>query len=477
MQKENVFIPLYRSFAFRYLLSIGIIEKLSKEYKLVFFINLNNKKFFEKYLSHYNPIFEDINKYDKKVYFFRLKIFVNILKKFYNGKSNNLKNNSHKVWKVKYKQEIKSKKFFFLIFPLAYFLNNSKLLRKIFLKLEEIFDNTKNFDEYFKKYNPKLLLITSYGYDFDQYFTKSAKKNNCKTISIIYSWDNPTSKGYKSSDSDFYIVWNNNMKQELITFQDIKEKKIIICGTAHWDSFHNNINNKEKIRNAFLNENGLSKKRKIILFFSSSPRDFNNAYEKIDYICNELRDDSDFLVIARMHPLYMDKELCKKYLNNDNTFYENKLIKKYQDNLIFFNPQIIKFGSNTNEVFYPLEDLQILSKLYCSAGVLLNEYSTTLLEGMIFDLPVINVSIGNYRNTNLSIKFYNQHHHLWRLQKYNAIIECDNYKDIKKNIDDIFSGNDITKSNRKLLINNEININRGCAGNQIIKEIKKILNN
>ena len=49
------------------------------------------------------------------------------------------------------------------------------------------------------------------------------KSKGCKTISIVYSWDNPSSKGYKLSNSDLYLVWNETMKKEMVIFQDIEE--------------------------------------------------------------------------------------------------------------------------------------------------------------------------------------------------------------------------------------------------------------
>lgn len=477
MKKENVFIPLYRSFGFRYLLSIGIFEQLSKDYKIIFFIDFKHKKFFESYLKKYDAIFEDINDYHFIKKFTRISNFLKLLKMFINGQKKYFKNNSHVVWNVKHKEELNKKNFYFLIKIFAIFLNKFFFARKIFNFLDTLIDNPKYLEQFYKKYTPKLLIITSYGYDLDQYFVRWAKIEGCKTISIIYSWDNPSSKGYKSSDSDYYLVWNENMKKELIIFHDIEEKKIKICGTAHWDTFYNDLQNKVSIKANFFKKWNLNLDQKIILFFSSSPRDFSNAFEKIDKICQFFRKNQNYMLIARMHPHYIDKNICKRFLGNNNEYYEKKLLYKYSKNLIFINPKVIPFGSKSNEVFYPLEDIEVLKELYCSADLLLNEYSTTLLEGCIFDLPIVNVAIGKYRNTDLPISFYGEHHHLWRLKKYNAIIECNNYDSLEKTIDDILNGKDEKKENRKKLLDFEMNINRGNSSNKIIEEIMSIAKN
>ena len=187
------------------------------------------------------------------------------------------------------------------------------------------------------------------------------------------------------------------------------------------------------------------------------------------------KDNINILIIARMHPLYLDDKVCKKYLEFDHKFYEKKILEKYNNQIIFKNPRIEKFGENSNEVFYPVEDLEELKKLYSSASVFLNEYSTTLLEASIFDLPIINVAVGNYRNTRMGIEFYDQHHHLHRLKKYNAITECKNYISLKKEITSILSGEDKVKLNRRKMINEEIQINSGTASKIIIDKIYEIL--
>ncbi len=474
MNKKYVFIPLYRSFGFRYLQATEVIKKLSKNYKVILFVDFKKKNFFEDFFRDYDVILEDL-KVDNLNFtnFPKFRNFVFFIKKFFNGKEKEYYNNCHNLWKIKFKDEMKSKKIVFLTNFCALLLNNSKFLRKLFFFLENRFDRKKFLTEYFDKYSPVLLITTSYGYDYDQFFIREAKNKKCKTVSIIYSWDNPTSKGYKSSNSDLYLVWNENMKKELIVFHDIEEKKIKISGIAHWDIFHQDIKNKNQIKNKFFKENNFNKDDKILLFFSSSPRDFNNAYEKIEKLCKIFIDNKNIKIIARMHPLYMNKKLCKKYCGKSNDFFEERLTTKYQGTLIFKNPKIIEYGDKMDEVIYPIDDINNLKKLYSSASILLNEYSTTLLEGIIYDLPIINVAIGNYRNTNLPIKIYSYHHHLKRLENYKAVFECENYDSLESKIKEILNGNDKSKLNRKKLFDQELSNFKGEASEKIVQEIFK----
>mgnify|MGYP001222420926 CR=1 FL=1 len=228
-----------------------------------------------------------------------------------------------------------------------------------------------------------------------------------------------------------------------------------------------------KLKFIFLGDAGVGKTSIVRRHIPNMYSDTYTSTIGVDYI-HYYRDKPNYLLIARMHPLYMDPNICRKFLGETNKYYENKLLSKYSKKLIFINPEVIPFGSKSNEVFYPLKDIEILKELYCSAHLLLTEYSTTLLEGFIFDLPVINVAIGNYRNTNLPIRFIGNHHHLWRLKKYNVITECENYKDLKLIINNIVNGEDKTIVFRREFVKAEININPGNASKKIIDEILNI---
>ena len=100
---------------------------------------MQHKEFFQSYLEKYDVIFEDINKYNLKTNFPIIKDFIYLLKKFVNGQKKNLKNNSHIVYNIKFKEEIEKKKFFFLIKPISFFLNKFLILRKILVLIENFF--------------------------------------------------------------------------------------------------------------------------------------------------------------------------------------------------------------------------------------------------------------------------------------------------------------------------------------------------
>ncbi len=473
--KKYIFLPLYRSFGFRYLISSGLIKNLAKRFTIVVFIDIEKRSFYEPYFDGIDVIYEnlDTKKIDEKknsIFF----DFIHILKKFICGQKKNYNNNSVNMWKIKFKEEIKKKKFFAIYF-LGFLLRNLKILRKLFLIFEKLIDPKNIFNHYFEKYRPKAVILTSYGYDYDQYFVRDAKKFQCKSISIIYSWDNPTSKGYKSSDSDLYLVWNKIMRDELNIFHDIPNKKIKICGVSHWDIFFNQYKDQKILKDDFYKENSINKKNKVILFFSSAPRDFKNSFKIIDSILEKFKNNDSITLVARMHPHYMDDVICNKYLNNKSSFFIDQLKKKFKEKLIFKNPKMIKFGKNSSEVFYPAEDIKELTKLYSSANLFINEYSTTQLEACIFNIPIINAAIGNYRNTEHSLSVYEQHHHLWNLKKYKFTKNIEDYNELHNVIKTQIDNPEELEQNRKKFVDIFLENVKGKGSENIINNINDLI--
>lgn len=475
MKKKFIFIPLYRSFGLRYLESFKLIEELSKKYKVVLFIDEKKINNYKEYFKNDEIIYESLKLDDlkKPIRFKRLKVFIKIFRKFVNGETS-YKNKSIDLWKIKYQKQITNHHYYFFHF-IAFLFRKFKFLRNFLMYLDQKIDHKNIYKKYYEKYKPKWLIITSFGYDLDQYFVRDSKKFNCKTISIIFSWDNPSTKGYKQSDSDYYLVWNNQMKKDLNIFQDIKSNKIFECGTSHWDTYFKNNEKKEEIKKKFLLENEIKDDKKIILFLTSGPRDFFNSYEIINNIMKIISKKKDILLLVRMHPLFKNDDVCFEYTGKKSSYFENQLKNIYKNKILFINPKINQFGSNTNETFYPIQDIEELKKLYSISDIMLNQYSTSLIEGCIHNLPIINLGIGKYRDTENSIKVYEYHNHLWELQKLNIIKNLYDLTHFENEIESIFKNSKDHIYYNEETIETLVGPNKGNAGKFTLNKILDLI--
>ena len=123
------------------------------------------------------------------------------------------------------------------------------------------------------------------------------------------------------------------MKDERNIFHDIPSKKSK-CGVSHWDIFFDQFKDREILKDDFYKRKPINRKNRIILFFSSAPRDFKNSFKITESILEKFKNEKNITLVARMHPHYMDDTMCDKYLKNKSSFFINQL-KKIQRKINF----------------------------------------------------------------------------------------------------------------------------------------------
>jgi hypothetical protein len=146
---------------------------------------------------------------------------------------------------------------------------------------EKIAQNERKTKFYFdslntlKAENPAIVFCTNQRITLAVAPILAAQDLGIPTATVIYSWDN-LPKATKIVETDFYFVWSDHMKQELIYYYPhIKDEQIIITGTPQFESHYDGslLLSKED----FFNQYGLDFNKKYICFSGddvvSSPHD------------------------------------------------------------------------------------------------------------------------------------------------------------------------------------------------------------
>ena len=475
---KTILISLYRSFSIRYLLNSGLINNLSNNYKIVILTKTENLFYFKKKLKNYNNIFiEDVfYDYHKKIKNNRVADFFILLRRYVSGKKKKFRNkNLYKLWDIKFESELKKKHLYYPIKFFSFFLNNFKILRILLRFFERLTQKSNKYQKYFSFYKPSNIIVASTGYDIDQYLIREAKKNKCKVISFVYSWDNPSTKGYSAEIPDYTFVWNNIMKEEVSIFHDIKRESIYSKGILHWDKYFT-CSEFDKI-NKFKKALKIDKDTKILAFFSSAPNEFDSSIKIIEKILennNKKLFKNKVHLIARLHPLFFENSF-KKFFNFDLNDKIKELTNTY-DNITFLNPQFHKTGGNsTFDTDYPIEDLVNTKLIYESCDIFLSEYSTTLIEACIFNKPIINCSFGSYRRKKLPAKTFELHHHIDRAIKANFFKSVYSFEELTSQINIFIENPSIQENNRIKFINEELGGFKGNSVDATYEELKNII--
>ena len=321
-----------------------------------------------------------------------------------------------------------------------------------------------------------MLIVTSLGHMIDPLFMRAASRHGASVVAIMRNFDAPTTKDYRGAHIDHVVAWNPIMEKEVRIFHDLPRERIHVGGIAHWDFY---FNGQYKVREKpfFLKENRLSKDRKIIFYATSGFKLFSRSFDVIIQLLsaaenNRFRDPVQFLV--RLHPAYLSKNNTGEGQVIDRYRKQMADIERRYPNLVSFVPPDMRFL--TDGIDTPVEDMYKLADTFTHADILLNEYSTVMIESTIFDLPIINVGLYNYRDTEKPISYLENFTHIKRLLKSGASKNAYTFDQLVTYINDYLEDPAKDRQARKCLFAQEINTHIGEAGSATAAILRKLIN-
>lgn len=290
-----------------------------------------------------------------------------------------------------------------------------------------------------------------------------AKKNNCKIISFILSWDNTTTKGMYSIEPDYVAVWNKVMYNEVNKFHKIDKKKIFIIGTIQYESYLNKqILSKNLIRKRYT----LDKKKKTALVCLESPTSFKDNEKILKTLLKYSNSHHNIQFIVRPHPLsFRTKEGRYVYKKEFESF---KRYSKISKNLIFDYPKINSMKLSHD---MPKFEEKKLGGLLNYVDFVLCFYSSIMLEATIFKKPVINMSFCS--RTTIPNKVLSKLKHNERILNYGYVYDVKNICQLydKINICANYPKRNLSRMNK--LLRNEISFikNSSSLAFQVLQKI------
>ena len=132
--------------------------------------------------------------------------------------------------------------------------------------------------------------------------------------------------------------------------------------------------------------------------------------------------------------------------------------------------------SGINRLFsFPRDDQIAIADLLRASDVMVNVYSTMMIEACIFDLPVINVAYAQYRDTSLTWSVYDQWDHIVPVNQTGGVINAYQPDELHDYIRRCLSNGDTGRENRRELVNRLVSVNQGRAGHEIGRHLCELL--
>lgn len=481
--QRTIFISAYRNVSVRYILYSDIFKKLreQKDLRIVVFLKANDIEYYRRKLGGDNILFESVL-FDKAYSLLRsniLSVFFVLVRRCLSGKRKGYDNATDKVLRYRYKEDLsgslKWRIYYLAVRMVAAIGSRTSFIRKFILASETILFPGRMYDGYFKKYRPDMLVISSIGNMIDSYFMRAAKRNRCKVVSIVHSWDNTSTRNYRGADPDVVIAWNDIMKREVNIFHDVPKENIWVGGIAHWD-FYFDDSFKPRSKKEFLRFCGLSEGKQIIFYGTSSPKAFRNTFDVIEQLLREMEIDpilSETQLLVRLHPSYLNRLKGNEGLVLDR--YKGRmdeLERMHGDRIAFNLPKVVVLNDDLDMT---LEDMYILAEILTYSDVMLTEYSTLMIEGSIFDLPVINIGLYNFIDTAKPASYFEEMTHIKRIIETGATKNAYKIEQVCEYIKWYLEDPCRDRELRKKVVDREVDTNPGHAGEKIAKYIYELL--
>jgi hypothetical protein len=265
---------------------------------------------------------------------------------------------------------------------------------------------TTQYQTLLKEYKISMLFFTHQRPPFIAPLIYAAEVLKIKTSTFIFSWDNLASKGRMAGNFNYYFVWSQLMKSELIHFyKSVKKENVLVVGTPQFEAYTNDEfgYSREQFKKKF----SLGKDQKII-FFTCNDASSKNDIVYLEILANFITENKlvgEVAVIVRTSPVEDASRF--KFLADKFSF----LIWNFPD----WNISRIHHQESWSQRVPSMSDLNDLKSLLKYCDICINVLSTITLDAYIFDKPVINPVFGNESNGMFDDQKFLNYAHLSKL--------------------------------------------------------------
>jgi hypothetical protein len=267
------------------------------------------------------------------------------------------------------------------------------LLSKVESASSKVFRTTDEYLKFFKLQKPSLVFNSSHVHSRNaNQAIQAAQWLGIPTATFIFSWDNLTSQGRIVTPYDYYLVWNEAIRAQLLQmYRGIRPAQVFVTGTPQFD-FHFKWEF-YWTREEFCDRVGADPGRPIVLYTTGMANHMPGEPQIVEGIADMLREMTDLgspQLLLRVYP-------------KDQTGRFEELKHRRPD--ILFSEAPWEPAWLTPK----FEDCYILTNTLRHVDIGINVASTISLELCMFNKPVINVGY-NPTGVNTDIVDYSRYY-------------------------------------------------------------------
>ena len=380
MDKTNktIFITNFHPFVTKNTLNSGVLDQLAKSARVVIFVFKNKEDYFKNIYEKGNVLVEGID-LQKETEAYKNRFFARMAEWL-------LDTNVMRFHKLEALQKVGRPVKFYLSIVFTKIFGHISPVRMFVRWLDCKFNNPKSFNVYFEKYRPDVVFATDIFDDANLFFLKNASHLGVKTVAMVRSWDNTTSRSYLRFVPDRLIVHNEIGKKDMIKYHDIDAGRIYPVGIPQFEKY---LEVQPTNREEFCQKMGADITKRLVLFTPAGHFFIDTDWQTCQMLkdlYHEKKIPQDIQFIIRLHP-FLPVDLSR-FVPDANFIIDvpgpaqpNKLDKDKKE-------------GELDKTFFQ----HIFDSIHHSSLVI-NSISSIIIDTAIFDKPLITINFDGWEDT------------------------------------------------------------------------------
>lgn len=244
------------------------------------------------------------------------------------------------------------------------------------------------------------------------------------TATFIFSWDN-LPKGTMVVETDYYFVWSNFMKEELLQYYpQIKESQIKITGTPQFECHYNTqIDSKEE----FYTTHNLDIEKEYVCFsgddVTTSPNDQYYLEDVAKAVRNLNKKGHNLGIVYRKCPVDFTDRHIEVYNN-------------YKDVISLIDPKWENLGNSWDKVMPTPQDLTLLANTVHHTKMVINVGSSMVFDYVAQNKPCAYLNYNTVKKVNADwdINKIYKYIHFQSMPTKQAVLWINSSDEIEKSI-------------------------------------------
>lgn len=226
-------------------------------------------------------------------------------------------------------------------------------------------------------WTPDLTVVTSPFHSFEPGLAAEARRRGSRVVALVPSWDNLTTKGRLLFGYDGYLVWSEVQAEALRhLYPRHAHRPVHVVGTPQYDAFVDPT--LEEDRATWCRRHGLTPERPVVLYALGSP----NLFDEVPAVATlaEALDGGrlgDAQILVRCHPIHDTSALHRSL---------GSLADRVRLQRTASHPD-----ASVRARTHDLDQLTDWVSTFRHADVVVNLSSTSAIDGMAFDRPIVNL--------------------------------------------------------------------------------------